>query len=127
MPAHRRYAIADEAMLREAAAKLAALHDAQREAFRRVYFAGRLASSDKVLTKSEGAETAALKLRAPQLVGKLRKEMVGRDGIEPPTPGFSGLTPIGRIARILDDLLPRRGTVDVARSAGLLWSIARRE
>jgi len=88
---YRRYAIADEAMLREAAAKLAALHDAQREALRRVYFEGPLASSDKVLTKSEAAGGSALKLRAPQLIGKLRREMVGRDGIEPPTPGFSVL------------------------------------
>jgi integrase len=88
---YRRYAIADEGMLREAAAKLAALHDAQREALRRVYFEGPLASFDKVLTKSEGTEGASLKLRGPQVIGRARKELVGRDGIEPPTPGFSVL------------------------------------
>jgi hypothetical protein len=86
---YRRYAIADESMLREAAAKLAALHDAQREALRKVYFEGPLKSLDKVQTRSEAVGGSSLKLRAPQLVGKLRKEMVGRDGIEPPTPGFS--------------------------------------
>jgi hypothetical protein len=39
---YRRYAIADESMLREAAAKLSALHAAQREALRKVYFEGPL-------------------------------------------------------------------------------------
>ena len=94
-----RYAIADESMLREAAAKLAALHDAQREALRKVYFAGPLASYDKELTKSARAEGGRPTLRAPQLIGKLRKEMVGRDGIEPPTPGFSVLAVNPRIVR----------------------------
>jgi hypothetical protein len=59
------------------------------EALRKVYFAGPLASYDKELTKSEALADGRPKLRAPQLIGKLRKEMVGRDGIEPPTPGFS--------------------------------------
>src|SRR5262249_36028157 len=45
----------------------------------------------KVLTKSKAAGGSSLKLRGPKLIGNLRKEMVGRDGIEPPTPGFSGL------------------------------------
>jgi integrase len=88
---YRRYAIADESMLREAAAKLSALHAAQREALRKVYFEGPLKSFDQVLTKSAGSDDSSLKLRGPQLIGKLRKEMVGRDGIEPPTPGFSVL------------------------------------
>ena len=88
---YRRYAIADESMLREAAAKLSALHTAQREALRKVYFEGPLASFDQVVAKSAGSGDPALKLRGPQLVGKLRREMVGRDGIEPPTPGFSVL------------------------------------
>jgi hypothetical protein len=36
---YRRYAIPDESMLREAAAKLSALHASQREALRKVYCA----------------------------------------------------------------------------------------
>ena len=88
---YRRYAIADETMLREAAAKLSALHAAQRQTLKNVYFEGPLASLVKVTSKSAASGETTPKLRGPQLIGKLRKEMVGRDGIEPPTPGFSVL------------------------------------
>ena len=54
---YRRYAIADESMLREAAAKLSALHTAQREALRQVYFEGPVKSFDQVVHKSEGWRT----------------------------------------------------------------------
>lgn len=85
---YRRSAIADESMLREAA-KLTALHDAEREALPKVYFEGPRLSFDKVLPKSAVAGDVSLKLGAPQVIGLSRNGMVGRDGIEPPTPGFS--------------------------------------
>lgn len=60
---YRRYAVVDEAMLREASAKLAA--------------GPRIGPSD---------ERDPLPLSQKDL-----EELVGRDGIEPPTPGFSVL------------------------------------
>ncbi len=53
-------------MLGEAGAKLAALHDAQREALQRLDFEGPLARSDNVLAKSAAPEASPLKLRAPR-------------------------------------------------------------
>jgi len=88
---YRRYAIADEGMLREAAAKLSALHDTQREALRRVYFEGPIAHFVKVSSKSAASEEIALKARTPQVADRTEEKLVGRDGIEPPTPGFSVL------------------------------------
>ena len=90
---YQRYAIADEGMLREAAAKLAALHDADRSVARTVVpVAEALAArTSTVLTQSGGAKRAEVKLSGGQVAGRTEKKLVGRDGIEPPTPGFSVL------------------------------------
>ncbi len=64
---YRRYAIVSAADLEEAARRLAGIPS----------------GSVTVLSRSAGA--------AGKGVSQLREEMVGRDGIEPPTPGFSGL------------------------------------
>ena len=86
---YRRYAIADESMLREGAAKLEALLEAQRGAFR----VGVPLRNDKVSTKSGGLEPLREGLSVAEIAERIRSEMVGRDGIEPPTPGFSVLFP----------------------------------
>ena len=62
---YRRYAIVDEAMLRDAAAKLAA-------------------------ARGQSAGQSGLAVITP-MSHKDVKKLVGRDGIEPPTPGFSVL------------------------------------
>jgi len=85
----RRYLIADESMLREAAAKLEALLAAQRGALRVVV----PLRTDNVSTKSGVVETLREGLSVAQIAERIRSEMVGRDGIEPPTPGFSVLFP----------------------------------
>ena len=82
---YRRYAIADESMLREDAAKLEALLAAQRGAFRVVV----PLRNDKVSTKSAGVETVRGGLSVAEITERIRSQVVGRDGIEPPTPGFS--------------------------------------
>src|SRR5262245_34963980 len=84
---YRRYAIADEAMLREGAAKLEALLEAQRGAFRVVV----PLRNDNVSTKSAGIETVREGLSVAEITERIRSQVVGRDGIEPPTPGFSVL------------------------------------
>ena len=84
---YRRYAIADETMLREGAAKLEALLAAQRGAFRVVV----PLRNDKVSTKSAGVETVREGLSVAEITERIRSQVVGRDGIEPPTPGFSVL------------------------------------
>src|SRR3989442_1306797 len=78
---YRRYAIADESMLREAAAKLSALHAAQRKALRKVYFEGPLTSFDQVCGQVGGLGDSSLKLRGPQLIGELRKEWWAGTGL----------------------------------------------
>jgi hypothetical protein len=85
---YRRYAIADESMLREGAAKLEALLAAQRGALRVVV----PLRTDKVSTKSGGVETLREGLSVAEITERIESEMVGRDGIEPPTPGFSVLS-----------------------------------
>ena len=82
---YRRYAIADESMLREGAAKLEALYQAQQGAAAVVV----PLRTGKVLTKSAVGDGRLSGVSAAQLAEMMRKEMVGRDGIEPPTPGFS--------------------------------------
>ena len=62
---YRRYAIVDESMLRDAAMKLAA-------------------------RRGQSAGQSGLTAITP-VSGKDLKNLVGRDGIEPPTPGFSVL------------------------------------
>ena len=47
--------------------------------------------SDRVLASSEGFGLADGGLSAAELGARIENEMVGWDGIEPPTPGFSDL------------------------------------
>jgi hypothetical protein len=70
----------------DAQAKLSALHDTQREALRR--FEGPVAHFVKV---SGFRREIAPKARTTQVADRTEERMVGRDGIEPPTPGFSVL------------------------------------
>jgi len=84
---YRRYAIADESMLREGAAKLEALLEAQRGALRVVV----PLRTGKVTAKSGGVVTLREGLSVAEITERIRSEVVGRDGIEPPTPGFSVL------------------------------------
>jgi len=86
---YRRYAIADETMLREGAAKLEALLAVQRGAFRVVI----PLRNDKVSAKSAGVEMVREGLSVAETTERIRSQVVGRDGIEPPTPGFSVLFP----------------------------------
>ena len=69
------------------AAKLEALFAAQRGAFRVVV----PLRNDKVSTKSAGVETVREGLSVAEITERIRSQVVGRDGIEPPTPGFSVL------------------------------------
>src|SRR5262249_42759780 len=62
-----------------------ALLEAQRGAFRAVV----PLRNDKVSTKSESVETLREGLSIAEIAERIGREMVGRDGIEPPTPGFS--------------------------------------
>ncbi|MGH7484050.1 MAG: tyrosine-type recombinase/integrase [bacterium] len=89
---YRRYAIVDEAMLKEGAAKLQSLHDLQQRPASnvvRLADAKRLGSSTGRVARTKREQTGR------QSRGKSSKyegkNMVGRDGIEPPTPGFSVL------------------------------------
>ena len=84
---YRRYAIADERMLREGAAKLEALLQAQRGAFRVVV----PLRTGKVTAKSPGFDMPPEGVSVAEVTERMMREMVGRDGIEPPTPGFSVL------------------------------------
>jgi len=45
----------------------------------------------QVWGKSAGRRELTLKWRCPEVLYRTQKIMVGRDGIEPPTPGFSVL------------------------------------
>jgi hypothetical protein len=94
---YRRYAIVDEAMLKEGAAKLQILHDTQqRPASNVVSLAdamrphGVRSSTGRVRRTARGKIRRGLKANG---ANSEAKNMVGRDGIEPPTPGFSVLSP----------------------------------
>jgi len=91
---YRRYAIVDEAMLKEGAAKLQTLHEAQTPAapvipLTKATHTKRVSSSTVRVSRARRgrADRAA---RAKSLPAD-EKIMVGWDGIEPPTPGFSVL------------------------------------
>jgi hypothetical protein len=84
---YRRYAIADESMLREGAVKLEALFEAQRGAMPVVM----PLRTGKVTAKSTMSNPRLKGVNASELREMLVGKMVGRDGIEPPTPGFSVL------------------------------------
>ena len=82
---YRRYAIVDETMLREGAERLTAFHRGRSPAATVVTLRKtRQPKTTRPVTRpvDQSASEAALQV--------LRK-MVGRDGIEPPTPGFSVL------------------------------------
>ena len=94
---YRRYAIVDETMLKEGAVKLQALHDTQQGPASNVVSLVDVTRSRR-LGSSTGRVTGSGRGRiARGAKGKSRKSenkfMVGRDGIEPPTPGFSDPTP----------------------------------
>ena len=93
---YRRYAIVDEAMLKEGAAKLQSLHEAQAPA-------APLIPLTKA-TQKKRVSSSTVRVRRAQLARRVRaarakslkaseKTMVGWNGIEPPTPGFSDLGP----------------------------------
>jgi len=84
----RRYAIVDEAMLREGAEKLAVFHEAQQPAARvsrsrRAPGAPERDPLRRPVTRPVADDDLRVSAR------KCSKRMVGWDGIEPPTPGFS--------------------------------------
>jgi hypothetical protein len=74
-------------MLREGAAKLEALLQAQRGATRVVV----PLRTGRVSAKSAGLDMPLAGVSVAGLPERITREMVGRDGIEPPTPGFSVL------------------------------------
>jgi len=76
-------------MLREGAAKLEALLAAQRGAPRVVV----PLRTGKVTAKSGAGEPLREGVSAAELAERIISEVVGRDGIEPPAPGFSDPTP----------------------------------
>ena len=93
---YRRYAIVDEAMLKEGAVKLQILHDTQQGPAANVVSLVDVTSSRR-LGSSTGRVTGRTRRKIGRgLRGKSSKSeekiMVGRDGIEPPTPGFSVLS-----------------------------------
>jgi hypothetical protein len=94
---YRRYAIVDETMLKEGAAKLQALHGAQAPATPAIPV---ILLSAATTTKRVGPSTGRVsRVQRARRAGAARaksvqageKTMVGWDGIEPPTPGFSNL------------------------------------
>ena len=74
---YRRYTITDEAMLRDASARLAVLHEAERE---------KNSQSTAKVSEDSGPES-----RRPDLPTHSRAgtRLVAWDGVEPPTRGFS--------------------------------------
>jgi integrase len=91
---YRRYAIVDEAMLKEGAAKLQTLHETQAPAAPVVPLTTaaepkRVSPSTVRVRRAQRARRVRA-VRAKSLQAGV-KRMVGWDGIEPPTPGFSVL------------------------------------
>src|SRR5215831_13797623 len=87
---YRRYAIVDETMLKEGAVRLQRLHQLQQRAASnvvRLADAKRLGSSSGRVGRKE-RESIGGQPRTNSAKSR-GKSMVGRDGIEPPTPGFS--------------------------------------
>ena len=93
---YRRYAIVDEAMLKEGAVKLQTLHEAQGSvapviSLSQAIRTTRVSSSTVRVSRAQRARQVR-SARAKSLKAS-EKQMVGWDGIEPPTPGFSDLGP----------------------------------
>ena len=93
---YRRYAIVDEAMLKEGAVKLQTLHEVQGAAapvipLTRATRKKRVSSSTVRVSPAQRERRSRAAPAKSLQAGK--KGMVGWDGIEPPTPGFSDLGP----------------------------------
>ena len=91
---YRRYAIVDEAMLKEGAAKLHTLHEAHTPTAPVIPLTTatrtkRVSSSTVRVSRAQRARRVRA-ARAKSLPAG-EKTMVGWDGIEPPTPGFPDL------------------------------------
>jgi hypothetical protein len=89
---YQRYAIVDEAMLKEGASKLQILHDAQAPMAPVIQLTDapgtkRLGPSTGRVSRAQRARRAHAARAKSLQAGE--KTMVGWDGIEPPTPGFS--------------------------------------
>jgi hypothetical protein len=96
---YRRHAIVDEAMLKEGALKLQTLHDTQAPAppvipLTRATRTKRVSSSTVRVCRAHRERRSRVAHAKSLPAGE--KRMVGWDGIEPPTPGFSDL---GRSSR----------------------------
>jgi hypothetical protein len=100
---YRRYAIVDAAMLKEGAAKLQSLHEAQAPQTPVIQLT--TATNTKRVGPSTGRVSRAQRARRVRAARAKslpagEKRMVGWDGIEPPTPGFSVLCwPSHRVTR----------------------------
>ena len=97
---YRRYAIVDEAMLKEGAAKLQTLHEAHTPTAPVIPLTTatrtkRVSSSTVRVSRAQRARRARAARAKSLQAGE--KRMVGWDGIEPPTPGFSVPSPARRI------------------------------
>ena len=91
---YRRYAIVDETMLKEGAPKLQTLREAQAPPTPVILLT--TATNTKRLGPSTGRVSHAQRARRARVARAKslqagKKRMVGWDGIEPPTPGFSVL------------------------------------
>jgi len=91
---YRRYAIVDEAMLKEGAAKLQTLHEAQAPAAPVIPLTTATRTkhvSSSTVRVSRARRTRRVHTARAKSLPAGEKTMVGWDGIEPPTPGFSVL------------------------------------
>jgi integrase len=91
---YRRYAIVDEAMLKEGAAKLQTLHEAHTPTAPVIPLTTaprpqRVSSSTVRVSRAQ--RTRRVRVARAKSLPAGAKSMVGWDGIEPPTPGFSVL------------------------------------
>ncbi len=91
---YRRYAIVDEAMLKEGAAKLQTPHEAQTPTgpvipLIKATRTKRVSSSTVRVSRAQRARQVQAAHAKSLKAGE--EKMVGWDGIEPPTPGFSVL------------------------------------
>jgi integrase-like protein len=111
---YRRYAIADESMLREGAAKLEVLLQAQRGALRVVV----PLRTGKVTAKSPGFDMRLEGVSIAEVTETMERRMVGRDEIEPPTPGFSVLI-LNRVHRQHSQRLARSSASNRRRAKWL--------
>jgi hypothetical protein len=91
---YRRYAIVDEAMLKEGATKLQTLHETQAPAISIIPLTTATHTKDvspSTVRVSRAQRARLVRTARAKSLKAGRKRMVGWDGIEPPTPGFSVL------------------------------------